>query len=247
MPKQNEKTESKLILNLETLINEVTTFGAVYKPPNPHSEIEAMSPNLTAAKTKRIALQQKEAAESGVRHDREDLHKPIGKLCTDFIKYCDSAGWDENDLETLRSFSREYRGGRAEPLREDDPVTPDVDESKKNISTAQTSYASKTEHFANLVESARAKAGFDPPEEKFKFTTLDATIAAMRDANSAVSAAETATGVLRAELDGLLYTNPDNLVDAANSSKKYVGSVFGDSQIYQNIKDLDFEKPRRLE
>lgn len=243
--KRYEETEAKLFTNLETLTNEIGTLGAAYKPPNEIAKLAAMLANLAQALTLRTAFQQKSAAEESLRNSREDLHKAIPALLTDLVKYCDSAGWDKNDLDNLKSFCREYKGRRAAPkagLTGEDGAP-----AKKNISSAHTSYASKTEHFANAVETLRTNAAkFKPEEDKFKLSTLDATVAAMRQANSDVSAAETATNQARAALDALLYTNPDNLVDAAVSSKKYVGAAFRTHQVNQNIKNLKFRKPDRI-
>jgi hypothetical protein len=247
--KQSEATEAKLFINIETLTNEVATLGASYKPPNPIAKLEAMIANFTQALTLRDALQQKDADEEEKRNARESLHAPVARLMSDLVVYCESAGWDANDLAALKTFNREYRGRRAAPKKSGEGenageggATP-----KKNISSAQTSYAGKTEHFANFVAMLRANAAnFNPEEDRFKLSTLDALVAALRAANSDVSAAATETNQARAALDALLYTNAGNLVDAATSAKKYVGSAFRTHQVNQNIKKLKFEKPKRL-
>lgn len=247
--KQSEATEAKLFTNTETLINELTTLGAAYKPPNQIAKLATMLTNMAMALTLRTALQQKIAFEEEKRNHRESLHEPVARLCSDIILYCESAGWDANDLANLKSLNREYRGRRATPKAPDAGANAGNTDTppKKNISSAQTSFAGKTEHFANFVETLRTNAAnFNPEEDKFKLTTLDALVAALRAANSDVSAAEADTNQARAALDAVLYTNPDNLVDAANSAKKYVGSAFRTHQVNHNIKNLRFEKPKRL-
>ncbi len=240
---QFEATESKLFDRFGILKNEVGTLGAAYKPPNPFAAFAPLTANIAQALTLRTAFQQKDAEEEEKRNMREDLYAPLPTLCSELATYCESANWAANDVANLRSFIREMRGKKAKPAKPlGEGETP-----PKSISSAQTSYVSRAEHFANFVETLRAnQANFTPDEEKFKLPTLDAFLTALRDANSTVAAAETATSQARAALDAVLYTSPANLVDAAKSAKKYVGAVFKTTQVYQNIKGFSFEKPRRL-
>lgn len=228
--KQYEATEAKLFQNLETLVNGVSTLGAAYQPPNPSAELAAMQENLTEAAARRGDLQQKDAVEEEKRNEREDLFKPIATLCGDITRYCESAGWDANDVANLRAFTREMRGKSAKPKTPaDNPPnagTPNAPP-PNSVSSSQTSYASRAEHFSNFLETVRANEGkYQPKETQFKLVTLDAKLAAMRDSNSAVNTAETGTNQARAALDETLYTGDGNLVDAAKSAKKYLGALF---------------------
>jgi len=239
-----DNTEATLFTNLESLVvGKVVPLGAAYNPPNPHAEAAAMQANFNAALPLRSALQQKDAAEFLVRHARAELHEPIDTLCTDLINYCKAAGWSANDLNTLRALNRKLRG-RPARQKEDDPATPDVNEAAGGISSAQTSYPSRTEHFANVVETLRAKGDFNPTETRFRLSTLDALVQSLRDANSNVSSAKSETDQARAALDAILYLNADNLVDAANSAKFYLKSSF--SHVYESVKNMRFRKPARL-
>jgi hypothetical protein len=249
--KQYEATEAKLFQNLETLINRVGTLGAAYQPPNPSAELATMQANLTGALALRTTLQQKEAVEEEKRNEREDLFEPVAGLCGDIAKYCESAGWDANDVANLRAFTREMRGKSAKPKKPaasppgagETPPTP-----PNTISSAQTSFASRAEHFSNFLETVRANAArYQPKETKFKLATLDARLAAMRDSNSAVNTAETDTNQARSAFDETLYTGGGNLVDAAKSAKKYLGALFKTHQVYQDVKNLTFTKPKRFQ
>jgi len=238
-----DNTEATLFTNLEFLVGQVVPLGVSFKPPNPHSFAAVMQANLLAALPLRTDFQQESSLETLKRHERAEMHKMLFALCGDLIKYCKSARWSESRVNTLISFSRRLKG-RPAKAREDDPATPDIDESRQGHSTAQTSYPSRTEHFANFVETLRAKGDFDPSEERFKLATLDALVAALRAANTEISAAVVNKAQARAALDALLYTNPDNLVDAANSAKLYLSSSF--KQVYQSVRRMRFEKPKRL-
>jgi hypothetical protein len=240
---QFELTESTLINRLETLKNEVGTLGAAYKPPNAFAAVAALETNLAEAKTLRAVLLQKDAEEEEKRNRREELFAPLASLCGELATYCESALWSANDVANLRALVREMRGKRAQAVKP--PV--EGEPPPKSISTAQTSFVSRADHFAQFIEILRAHAdNFKPEEDKYKLTTLEAFLNELRDANSAVAAAETASSQARTALDAALYTSPANLVDAAKSEKKYAGSAFKTTQVNQNIKGLKFEKPRRL-
>jgi hypothetical protein len=241
-----EQTEAKLFTDGQYLIDQIETLGSTYRPPNPHSTVAAMQASLDTATAARPANEEDEAIESAKRHDRADLHKTLAPLCNDLINYCKASNWDKNDLDRLRGFRRELLGKPAKEI-EDNPATTDVDESKPGASPAQTSYPSRTEHFANFVETLRAESTFAPPETPFKLTTLDATIDALRDFNTEIPSLAAATTQSRTALDAPLYTNADNFVDAANSAIAYLSSAFKNTQVYHNVKKLKFKKPKRLQ
>lgn len=238
-----EVTEAKLFSNLEILKNEVATLGAEFKPPNPFAQPATFNANLAQAVALLAALRQKQAEEEQRRNTREDLYEPLATLCGEIATYCEAAGWAANDVANLRSMVREMRGKRAKPVE----PTGEGETPPKTVSASQTSFVSRADHLRRFIEILRAnEANFKPEVEKYKIATLEAMLADLESANSTVAAAETATSQARAALDAVLYTSPANLVDAAKSIKKYVGSVFKTTQVNQNIKGLTFEKPRRV-
>lgn len=240
-----EQTEAKIFTDGQFLINQIQTLGAAFAPPNLFAMPAAMQAKLDTATPLRPPFEQKDAVEIAKRHDRADMHKILSPLCTDLINYCKSAGWATNDLNRLKSFKRELTGKPAKSV-EDDPATPDIDESKSKTSPAQTSYPSRTEHFANFVETLRADSTFNPTETRFNLTTLDTMTAALRSINTEIPQLAADTGKARTALDAPLYTDPDNFVDAANSAITYLSSAFKDHQVYHNVKKLKFKKPVRL-
>ncbi len=240
-----DQTEAKLLTDLQFFVNQISTLGAAFAPPNGFAMPAAIQAKIDAATPVVPQFEQKSAIESAKRHDRADMYNALSPLCTDIINYCKSAGWAKNDLDRLKSFSRELKGRPAKG-REDDPATPGIDESKAGSSPAQTSYPSRAEHFANYVETLRVDAGYTPTEKHFQLATLDGTTAALRQINTDVAQVATDTDSARTALDAPLYTDADNAVDAANSAKTYLAAAFKDSQVYNNVKRLKFKKPSRL-
>lgn len=241
----SEDTEAKLFANLEMLVDGVTTLGADYSPPNPNAAAAALTANLAAAKALRADVQARAAVEEAARNQREMLFKPVPTLMSQIINYGKAAGWEANELEVLRGQVRQVTGKRAVPKAADNPATP-VNESGKNVSAAQTSYANRADSFAQFVEAVRTQAGYKPSEEQFKLATLDAQTAALKAANSAVSAADAATRQTRTDLDAVLYTAAANLVDAGKASKNYLRAAFPKHPVYQNLAGVRFRKPDRV-
>ncbi len=238
-----DNTESTFITNFETSVTNIGTLGAAYKPPNPIAVFAAIQTLLAQILTARTALREKETQEETVRNSREDLYKTVAPLASELVNYCKALGIDANDLANLQSFVREIRGRPANPVPKTEPgVT-----APKRISAAQTSFVSIAEHFANLVEGVRVITNFAPEEEKFKLTTLDALVAALRQANSAVINAEAETSTARQTLDELLYTGDACALKAINAAKPYIRAIFGaENPVYQTIVKLTFRKPSRL-
>lgn len=240
-----DQTEATTLVNLQFLVDQIKTLGDVYQPPDLYAMPASLQAKIDIAEPLVSPLQAGEAAESAKRHDRADAHKTLVPLCSDIIYWCKSARWAKNDLDSLRSFKREL-GGKPAKAHEDDPATPDIDESELGISPSQSSYPSRTEHFSNFVERLRAQSSYKPPETRFKLTTLDATTANLREFNTDISTLVAQNTQLRTQLDAPLYTDPDNAIDGANSALYYLKSSFKNTPVYNNVKHLKFTKPRRL-
>ena len=193
----------------------------------------------------RQPFDEKEAAESIARHARADLHKPLSAFCGDLISYTKSAdGVSKSDIDTMKARSRKLAGKPAKTV-EDDPATPDIDESKQKISSAQTSYPSRTGHFSGIVETFKQLIP-NPEEDRFKHDALDAMVTALHDADTNVIETASETAQARAALDAPLYTKTNNLIDGVISARNYLKSSHKSSAAYQKIKRFKFAKPKRL-
>lgn len=239
-----DNTESKYITNFETSVTQIGTLGAAYKPPQTIAELLSLQTLLANILTARTAFQQKEAVEEDKRNAREMLYKRVAPYASELVNYCKSLGIDPNELKNLYSFTREIQGRPATPKPQ--PVEGEA-EPPKTISSAQTSYASVAEHFANLVEAVRTLENFNPTEDKFKLSTLDAFVESLRQANTEVINADAETATARLALDELLYTGSNSVIKSMNAAKPYIRAVFGaDNAVYKTITKFRFNLPKRL-
>jgi hypothetical protein len=148
--------------------------------------------------------------------------------------------------DRARTLARKLKGARAGERIEDDPATPDVDESAQNISVSQMSYDSRLANFEAFVQLLESQTtAYAPNETDLKTTALRARADDMRAKNAAVTSAQTSLEAARIRRNDVLYKPDTGLYDIASDIKKYVKSAFGtDSPQYAQIKDLKFTMPR---
>ena len=244
----SENTESKMLERFNTLIGAVTPMGAAYNPPGTIAVLTAMAAKSAEAQAILDALNEKEAEETSARTERRELFAPLADRGSDVYRYCKALGWSDADLAHVQSKVREIRGARADGgsgKPEDDPATPGIDESEAAGSASQTSYASLEGHWSELVAFLIEK-GYKANEEEFKLAALVNYRDQLRAANIAVANADGAAAQLREQRDQIFYLAPDSIYNSARASKNYLSAVHEDSQVWQTVKDLEFNLPRRL-
>lgn len=241
-----ENTEAKLLENLDVLIGAIAGLGARYSPPNADASPANLQAKRAAGQAAVDALDVAEAAEAAARDLRQTTFADLSSLGSDLVKYSQALGYEENTVDELRSKVRELRGTRSAPKPTDDLLTPGVDESKNVGSAAQTSFASREATFSEMI-AFLGEQGFAATEDGFKTADLKAKRDAMRAANTDVASAEGATGDARQTRDTVFYTGAANIVDSATAARNYLKAVFGDSQTWQSVKNLQFRLPRKLQ
>ena len=117
----------------------MTTLGAAYKPGNPKIEIANLQTKLTASQAAFDAVVPKATVETNKVNERQVAFEPLSKLVTRINASAAANVEDEAFLNDLRTLSRKLQGKRASEAVKDDPLTPDVDESKQSQSASQMS------------------------------------------------------------------------------------------------------------
>ncbi|MBS1794581.1 MAG: hypothetical protein JSS81_12040 [Acidobacteria bacterium] len=243
----SEKTESKLIYNMELLTARVAELGAAYTPPNPIAELSNLQHLLAAVKAKREAWQAAEAQEETGRNTREDLLRGLLPFFGETIVYGRSLRLDKNDLEALTSVNRVIQGRPAPSSGKRMPETGETEPPARKRSVARTSFASRADKASEFLELLRANPAYRPTDDKFSLATIETNVGALHNSNTEVGRLEASTQNLRTELDDLLYLAEECLINAAESARFYIKSRFTTRHpIWQQIKKLRFDKPNRL-
>lgn len=241
-----ENTERQMLQNLAVLRGAAEAMGAGYQPPNAKAAVA----NLDKLGNDAVPiLDQNDADETDedtARNSRQTVFANAAADASDVYQYCKLLdGWEKNDLDDLQYFVREMRGGRSEPKPEDDPSTPDVDESDTGGSASQRSYASIEGHWSGMCAKLDEK-GYTSNEAGKGMADLIARRDAMRAANLAVAAAEGVTAASRQARDNHFYLKDGAVVESANLSKQYLRAVHSDSQAWSLVKNLEFRLPPEM-
>ncbi|MBL7749505.1 MAG: hypothetical protein JNM19_18850, partial [Chitinophagaceae bacterium] len=114
--------------------------------------------------------------------------------------------------------------------------------SKKKISVSQQSFDLQIDHFDKLLILLAAETNYTPNETDLKLTSLQAVLAELKAANSAVINMYEAWNNSRIARNSVLYKEAEGLVSVAFDTKKYILSVFGaGSPQYKQVSGLFFK------
>lgn len=236
--KRSERTEAKFFEHADILIAEAERLGAEYNPPNEIAKLVNLKAKRTAALAQRTVHQATQADEETTRNQRENLYQPLRGDVGSLVDYAKSSGKPKNELDALGSIAREIRGARAKPIEEGG--------AGRNISVANLSFASRADNYSRFIEQYDS-LGITTTEDMYQATTHRAKLTAMREANAAVIAAESAANTSGEAFDKLTYTDADSLLNGCVSAKAYIKSKFKASgEPYKNIAKTRFRVPTRL-
>lgn len=241
----SETGHAKNIANFETLISVVQSYGTAYNPPRVNLKLPALTPIPGAALDAVAEVNHFLDADTVAGKERETAFAGLGKLVTRVIGALELTDADATIGDRARTLARKIKGGRAGDKPEDDPATPETDESQTAHSVSQLSYDNQLANFEALVQLLEAQPAYAPNETELQSDSLRTRADNMRAKNTAAVNARTALTVARNQRDDILYKPDTGLYDIANAVKKYVRSAFGaDSTQYAQIKDLKFTEPR---
>lgn len=239
----SERTEAKFFEDVDKLLAEAMRLDADYQPPNPIAALNVLQTKRGAALTARTANQAGEAAEEAARNARENLFKPLNGDVTSLVNYAAASGKAANEVAAIKSKARDVKGVRARPINtggEGGEPPP------RNISIANLSYASRADNYAEFIELYDS-LDIHTGEDFYKASTHRAKLDALRDANTAVINAESASNTTGEQYDRLAYTDADSLVNACIAAKNYIKSKYKTTgQPYKNIAKTRFVLPTRL-
>ena len=238
----SESNDGKILSEFFKMIG-FCEADAGYNPTNPLLLIAAMTAQHTAGVAAVNDIPVKIVPYKVAVNERQQAFEGIAAYAVGIRNIAKASGASKEMLADMLTYTRKLRGSRAGEGIVDDPNTPE-NEALNSHSVSQRSYEAQESHFRNLVELAKVEPTYGPNENEMKISTLDAYIANLAAKNAAVASMFIPLSNARALRDGLLYTNEDSIVAVALLCKAYVrGALGADSTLYQQIKDLEFERP----
>ncbi len=239
----NEAGHAKNIANFASYISMVTIMGGVYNPSNALIKLTALQTSLTDFEAAMAAVTPKASAETIALNERQAAFEPLSALVTRIASAADvgiNNALFSNDLRTLK---RKLQGRRASAKVNDDPSTPDIDESKQSISSSQMSFDNRIANFEELINLLITNGTYKPNEAELQISALEAMLADMKAKNTAAVNAVNEARAARTARDSKLYNETDGIIALTKLVKEYVKSVFGpQSPQYKQLTALKFKK-----
>lgn len=239
-----ESGDQKLLGNYRQLIDLVSA-DANYNPANPDITKAALAPHYTAARGALDDVAAKNAPSKRAINDRQEAFDSLSGLMRRSFAMLKASGASKGKLEDAQTFLRKITGARKSPRIKDNPATPEV-EGEKQHSASQMSHENRVGNVAAFVSILAHTPLYNPHENGLKVSSLQALVADLDAKNNAVSLAYVPLSQARGVRDGMLYLNEDCVAKRAALVKAYVQAAFGrDSQLFKQIKGLDFRRPNR--
>ena len=239
-----ESGDQKLLGNYRQLIDFVSA-DPNYNPANTIITKTALAAHYTASLAALDDVAVKSAPNKMATSDRQAAYEPLSGLMRRSFNMLKASGASKGVLEDAQTYLRKITGERKSPRTKTGPNTPAAEEDKQH-SASQMSFDNRRGNVAAYVAILANVPSYNPNENELKVSSLQALVSQLDAKNNAVSSAYVPLSHARGVRDGMLYLNEDSVSNRALLVKAYVQAAFGrDSQLFQQIKGLDFRRPKR--
>ena len=242
----NESGDLKLLANFRKLIDLVSA-DTNYKPSNAALKPTALETQHAAGLAAAHDVLAQFATNMTAISDREAVFGDVSPLMTRVHGVAKASGATAEQLADLNTFKRKLipkrkaktkpaaaTGGAAEP------------ESEKQRSASQLSHDNQVGHLRGYFGVLGTISEYKPNEADLKLPALNAFVDNPQAKNDAVSSTFVPLSQARGLRDQLLYQADNSIVNNALLAKEYVKGALGtNSQLYKQIKGLEFKRRRR--
>ena len=203
----------------------------------------ALQTHLTAAKGALADVDEKQAANTIAVDEVQAEFKDLDKYVRNIKNHAAIVLNDPAFTADLQSIVNEFAPPGRKTGLPDDPLTPDIDESRTSQSQSQKSRDNQIAYLADINALLKSREDYVTTDTPYTTEGIEAKIAALTAKNNAAKATEAALGNSLDNRDALLYNDPDCMINRVNLIKPYVALKFGkDSAVYQQINALEFRK-----
>ena len=238
-----ETGHAKNVANFENATIIVAGLGAGYSPNQPLIQLAALQTKLTAGKA---ALDQVNMAEADKKIKTDEVQAEFEGLDKYVVNIKRTAEVELNDPDftaNLQSIVNRFTSSSRKTGVPDDPLTPDIDESRTKLSTAQRSRDNQVAHLADMLALLQTRADYNPDDMQYKIETIEAKIASLTAKNNAAKTAEAVFGNELDARDAVLYDEETGIPKLIKLIKTQLALKPGkESAAYQQINALEFRK-----
>lgn len=238
-----EVGHTKNVANFETVKNILTAQGAEYAPPQPLITLFAIQSHLTEIQAAVADVDTKQGAKAIAVDEVQAEFKDLRPYAVKLRQMAEVTLNDPALTKDIQQIINKFSPPGRDTGIPDDPLTPDVDESKTTHSQSQMSRDNQIGYIADISALLKNREDYDPPDAEYKTTGIDAKVATMTAKNNAAKTADIALDNSLEDRDALLYDNDDCTLNRVKLIKSYVALKFGkDSAVYQQINALEFKR-----
>ena len=238
-----ETGHAKNVANFENATIIVAGLGAGYSPNQPLIQLAALQTKLAAAKA---VLDQVNTSEADKKIKTDEVQAEFEGLDKYVVNIKRTAEVELNDPDftaNLQSIVNRFTSSSRKTGVPDDPLTPDIDESRTKLSTAQRSRDNQVAHLADMLALLQTRADYNPDDMQYKIETIEAKIASLTAKNNAAKTAEAVFGNELDARDAVLYDEETGITKLVKLIKIQLALKPGkESAAYQQINALEFRK-----
>jgi hypothetical protein len=242
----SEQGHAKNLEHFTTGRNYAVSWGAKYAPSNPLLALTFMNAKIAAAESVADELQETRTPYRNATAAAQDAFAPLSELITRVMRALKVSGVPASFIEDAKTYARKIQGRRAAPAAQDDPNTPDVDESAASHSASQMSRTQRTEALDALNLHLESNTLYKPNETPLKLATLKSVSIDLKGKTEAVQTTFVPYSNKLGERDEIYYEEAEGIVTIGSLFKDYVLAAFGrDSAEWNQVKDLKFKTYKR--
>lgn len=236
----SEKTHAKNLENLHIANTIVESVGVIFNPNNPIISAPELNAFETQFQTLMQAVNETLPAEQNAVGEQIAAFKQVPARVTKIMKAVRAQNLSPEFAAHLKTTVDRLRGARVSPKTPDNPETV-TDESKKNNSSSQRSYAGIQEHLDLFEEQLKSDSGYNPNEAEYKTTNVSSWVADLRAKRNNALAAKAGTRNARVARDAFVYNKTTGLIPRMNALKAYFETILDKSDArLKQLKKLRF-------
>lgn len=240
-----ESGHAKNVANFEQIIIILTALGAGYNPSQALILLAALQTKLTEAKAALAAVDEAEAGKAVKTDEVQAEFEGLYKYVVNIKRTAEVELNDAAFTADLQSIVNKFASGSRDTGLPDDPLTPDVDESRTKFSTSQRSRDNQIAHLADILALLKTRPDYKPNDEEYKVATIEAKLESLTAKDNAAKTADAALDNALDARDTVLYDEADGILKRVKLIKTQLTLKPGkNSAAYQQIAALEFTKPR---
>lgn len=238
-----ESGHAKNVANFETVIIVLLGLGAVYNPNQALIILTALQTKLTEAKAVLAAVDTAEAEKTVAVDEIQGEIEGLDKYVVNIKRTAEVEVNDAAFTADLQNLVNKFTSGSRKTGLPDDPLTPDIDESRTKISTSQRSRDNQIAHLADILALIKTRTDYNTNDAEYTVAAIEAKLAALTAKNNAAKAAEAKLGNAQDARDAVLYDPETGVLKLVKLIKTQLARKPGkDSAAYQQINGLEFRK-----